>query len=259
MNNIKFNEEGYYVQYLDDGSFEDFNKIIRDEFKEICCGYCNCDIQEVAEIARQFLKRIKGSGRRITTNKRSIGFIGELLYYVFAKYRFPFLKEINPMLNTEENSFKKGFDMLSELDNEVWYSEVKSGEHKALSTKSINALNMQKINSAYDDLNNKLSCNNRNHNYWITAKNKLRLCLDMNDDVKRIAKLLDMDMRTIQLKNKIVVSVIFGRSLEKLDEERIIDRLSKIRENDDKVIIVCIRENTINRTLSIIKELANDE
>ena len=84
MSNIKFNEEGYYIQYLDDATFKDFDKIIKDEFNEICCGYCNCDIQDVAEIASIFLKRV--TSHSPDDNRRGIGFIGELLYYVFAKY-----------------------------------------------------------------------------------------------------------------------------------------------------------------------------
>lgn len=256
MNNINFNEDGYYIQYLDDESFKDFDDIIRNEFTEICCGYCNCDIQDVSEIARIFLKRIKGHSSSDT--RRGVGFIGELLYYAFVKYRFPFLNGINPMLNTEENSFKKGFDMLSETDNEIWYSEVKSGEYNFFKLKSLNSLNLEKINLAYNDLNKKLECSNRNYNYWVTAKNKLRLCLDKASDVDRIAKLLDIDKQTKHIKNKIVVSVIFGKSSEKIDEEKIVNRLNEIRKKDEKVIIVCIREKTIYRTLKIIEELANN-
>ena len=117
---------------------------------------------------------------------------------------------------------------------------------------------IEKINLAYDDINKKLNDNNRNHNYWVTAKLKLRLCLDENEEVKRIAKILDLDMKSKQIKNKIVVSVIFGKSSEKINEKRVADRLKEIRENDEKVIIVCIRENTIKRTLSIIEELSNN-
>ena len=82
--------------------------------------------------------------------------------------------------------------------------------------------------------------------------------MDENEEVKRIAKILDLDMKSKQIKNKIVVSVIFGKSSEKINEKRVADRLKEIRENDEKVIIVCIRENTIKRTLSIIEELSNN-
>ena len=256
MNSDNFCEDGYYIQYLSDSEFENFEQIIKDEFNEICCGYCNCNIQDVKEIAKIFLKRI--NGRFSNDNRRKIGFIGELLYYTFVKYKLPFLKEINPMLNTEENSFKKGFDMLSEFDNEIWYSEVKSGEHKLLSTKSINSLNIEKINLAYDDLRTKLEFENRNSNYWITAKFKLHLCINEQEECEKVAKILDSDMKIKKIKNKIVVSVIFGKSTEKIDESKVINRLKEIRKKDEKVIIVCIRENTINRTISIIEELANN-
>ena len=253
----KFNDKGYYIQYLDDDSFKNFDKLIKDEFNEICCGYCNCDIQDVSDIAKVFLKRV--TSHSVDDNRRGIGFVGELIYYVFAKHKFPFLRALNPLLNTEENNFKKGFDMLSEADNEIWYSEVKSGEYKMISSKSINALNIEKLDLAYADLNEKLDGNNRNTNYWITAKLKVRLCLEEKEEINKIAKLLDSDMKSEHIKNKIIVSVIFGKSSEEISETKVTDKLKRIRINDEKVIIVCIRENTLRRTLSIIEELSNNE
>lgn len=256
MNNIGFNENGYYIQYLDDSEFENFDEIVRESFLEICCGYCNCDTSDVQEIAQEFLKRIGKKSKK--DNRRRVGFIGELLYYIFAKYKFPFLKEINPMLNVEERSYKKGFDMISELDNEIWYSEVKSGEHKSSTSKSINKMNIEKIDNAYSDLNNKLNFSNRNYNYWITAKFKLRNCIEEKDEVKRLAKILNLDKTVKRISNKIVVSVIFGTNPEKINEAKVVEKLNKIRKQDEKVIIVCIRESTLNRTISIIEELADN-
>ncbi len=146
--------------------------------------------------------------------------------------------------------------MLSVKDNEVWYSEVKSGEHKFL--KSINKLNIEKINLAYNDLSEKLSYINRNNNYWITAKMKLNLCLDSSEEIERIGQILSLDMKSQLIKNKIVVSVIFGKSSERIDKTMVEEKLNTIRSTDEKVIIVCIRENTVDRTISIIEELASN-
>lgn len=254
MGEEKFNKEGYYIQYLDDKTFLNFDEIIKKEFVEICCGYCICDYYDVSEIAEEFIRRINGKKE---PESRKVGFIGELLYYVFAKYKFPFLKAINPMFNSEEGSFKKGFDMISEYNDEIWYSEVKSGEYNFLSRKRINDLNVDKLNLAYKDINDKLKDKQRNKNYWITAKMKVMNCVK-DEEIDMILKRLDYDSKSEIIKNKIIVSIIFGKSKEKIDNKRIEKRLSEIREKDERVIIVCIRENTIKRTLNIIKELADN-
>ncbi len=35
MKDVKFNDEGYYIQYLDDAVFKNFDEIIRKQFVEI--------------------------------------------------------------------------------------------------------------------------------------------------------------------------------------------------------------------------------
>lgn len=252
-----FVEKGYYIQYLDDDTFEDFEKIIKEEIVEICCGYCNCDINDVPEIAELFLQRVEKEDSK--DGRHKVGYIGELLYYVFAKYKFPFLTSINPMLNMEEKSFKKGFDMISTNDYTIWYSEVKSGAISFSITPVLNKTNLKKLSAAYSDLTEKLDGENKNKNYWITAKNKLRLCIEEESDVKRLSKILDSDMKVSKVKNKIIVSVIFGKTKEQIDEKKVNRKLQKLREKDENLIIVCIRENTIERTIKVIKGMCCNE
>ena len=66
-------------------------------------------------------------------------------------------------------------------------------------------------------------------------------------------------MRLPKVKNKIIVSVIFGKTIEQIDEKKIVKKLEQFRKKDEKLIIVCIRENTIERTLSIIRGMCNNE
>jgi len=256
MNN-NFNDKGYYIQFLDDKTFENFEKIIKEEIIEICCGYCNCNIYDIPEIAKEFLFRVDKENSK--DNRHKIGYIGELLYYVFAKYKFPFLKPINPMMNLEERSFKKGFDMLSIEDGNIWYSEVKSGEISIPIPTLLNKINIDKLNSAYSDISSKLDGTNKNTNYWTTAKSKLLLCTNDASEISNLAKILDSDMRLPKVKNKIIVSVIFGKTMEQIDEKKIVKKLEQFRKKDEKLIIVCIRENTIERTLNIIRGMCNNE
>lgn len=256
MNNT-FNDKGYYIQILDDKTFENFEKIIKEEIIEICCGYCNCNLYDIPEIAREFLLRVDKEDSK--DNRHKIGYIGELLYYVFAKYKFPFLKSINPMMNLEERSFKKGFDMLSVADGNIWYSEVKSGEISIPIPKLLNKINIDKLNNAYNDISSKLDGTNKNTNYWTTAKSKLRLCTKNESETSNLAKILDSDMRLPKVKNKIIVSVIFGKTIEQIDEKKIVKKLEQFRKKDEKLIIICIRENTIERTLNIIRKMCNNE
>ncbi len=252
----KFDDKGYYIQFLDDETFEDFEKIIKEEIIDICCGYCNCSIYDVPEIANEFLSRVEKDGSK--DYKHKIGYIGELLYYVFSKYKLPFLKTINPMMNLEERSFKKGFDMLSVEDGSIWYSEVKSGEIAIPFPPFLNKLNNEKLNLAYCDISNKLDGKNKNTNYWTTAKAKLCLCVDEHSEIVNLANILSSDMRLPKVKNKIIVSVIFGKTIEQLDEQKIAKKLQNFRKKDEKLIIVCIRESTIERTLNVIRGMCSN-
>ncbi len=256
VENNTFNDKGYYIQFLDDTMFENFEKIISEEIIEICCGYCNCNIYEIPEIANEFLQRVNKKNSK--DNRHKIGYIGELLYYVFAKYKFPFLKSINPMINIEERSFKKGFDMLSVADNTIWYSEVKSGELLLPVPPLLNKMNIEKLSTAYSDISSKLDGQDKNTNYWTTAKAKLCLCTNDTTEIENLAKILDSDMKLSKIKNKIIVSVIFGKTSELINENKVAEKLHNLRKKDENLIIVCIREQTLDRTINVIKELCKN-
>lgn len=108
---------------------------IRNELSSIINGEYSVEtVPEQADYKyalRLFLERY-----RTQSKKTKKGMIGELLAHVLASTILSPFKCISVLKNKEENSIKKGFDIIY-LDNaaqELWYSEVKSGRKRKTHT-----------------------------------------------------------------------------------------------------------------------------
>ena len=79
---------------------------------------------------KEFLLRCQEQGKMESSN-RIKGFMGELLTHLLLRIEDTF-QITSACFNLEERSFKKGFDIIvfDNENNELWITEVKSGEKK---------------------------------------------------------------------------------------------------------------------------------
>ncbi len=108
---------------------EELKLIIRARLAEICHGVAkasrNTTLYSYKQTVRSFLRRY--DPKASDTKK---GMIGELLTHVLFLHYFDAYKPASPNFNLEEESIKKGFDLvlINVNTEEVWFAEVKSGE-----------------------------------------------------------------------------------------------------------------------------------
>jgi len=114
----------YRVNCLSD----DMKDVIRNRLVSICHGEVNndsdIDIFSYKETIKAFLERYSKND-----DNRKKGMIGELLVHIIFEIEGKFVKS-SPFFNLEEKSFKKGYDitLISKANNELWITEIKSGE-----------------------------------------------------------------------------------------------------------------------------------
>lgn len=184
--------------------------------------------------------------------------IGELLTHILIREYLPEFKVNTPFFNMEENSIKKGFDLvlLNTNDNELWITEVKSGEkdtNNQTSDKKIENL----LKKAKNDLNERL--NKSENMLWQNAINGCSISMKNNDDLKNVViELLENyqeETATSLNKNIITSGVLFNST----DEKFSINSLKKVHdawENElffKKIIILAIQESTYQEVITFFK------
>ncbi len=146
----KDTENGVYICYIE--NFSDELKIkIREMLSSIWHGAV--DSQERQQFNyKNTLKRFLERYNPKTPDTKK-GMIGELLSHLLIP-QFIDLNAISIMKNKEENSIRKGFDIVySNNCNSIWYCEVKSGGDTN-NTEDINIKNKQLLNNAKTDIQN---------------------------------------------------------------------------------------------------------
>lgn len=180
---VKFSKKnGYAICYIEDFS-DELQKIIRGRLTAVCFGMSDATsckkIYSYPSTIKEFMSRYDSK----PTNTKK-GLIGELLTHILIAELFPEYTVISPFFNLEERSIKKGFDVIltSVKDNELWITEVKSGElHKGkTSDETMDDL----VSLARSDL--LLRLNGENKSLWLNAINDAKIALDKHDDLKEV-------------------------------------------------------------------------
>ena len=242
---------GYYNYiFVKEEDYEKLKKIINDNLIDLCWGKENREIFNIKDVIDEFIDRF---------DKKSIdqqyGYIGEFIYYIYILQNNNIIKPYSLFFNQEEKSFKKGFDLLGFDGEKFWYSEVKSGSSDE---KNIDSYNLERINTAYNDIKDKLKYKNRNTNYWDTAKTNMCKNEGSKNERARLAKILDTDKKSEKIDNKIITSVIFDKSDLSLSNEKIRKKYEKLRKNEENITLVCIRKKTIDKVINILKEVKKE-
>ncbi|MCB4763506.1 MAG: DUF1837 domain-containing protein [Sulfurovum sp.] len=148
---ISFHEEndnGVYICYIEDFS-DELKEIIREMLSSIWHGAVDAEKLppfSYKNTIKRFLERYNPK-----TPDTKKGMIGELLTHLLIP-KYLDLEAISIMKNKEENSIRKGFDIVySNNEDLVWYCEVKSGGDTN-TTEDINDKNKELLNKAKEDI-----------------------------------------------------------------------------------------------------------
>lgn len=188
----------------------ELQKKIRDELSAIALGAAEVaalpEYNNYRTTLREFLVRYNSKAE--DTQK---GMIGELLSHILIPELFQNLTSLSVLLNKEEQSIKKGFDIIycDIPQSALWYSEVKSG-HKAEKDSSEKA-NHTLVKRAYADLKEKFG--EGRASLWRSALIDVSLTLDASM-AANAKKLLSNDSPLVSPsistdKNAILISVLY--------------------------------------------------
>lgn len=207
---VNIQKNGYSIFFIDNFS-DEIKESLRQYLSCICHGELNvesgADIYSYKNTLKEFCKRYKKKAP-----KQKIGQIGELLTHLminlFLSNKFC---SNSPFFNMEEDSAKKGFDVLLSEKNSsnLWYTEIKSGEKKSTETSD------QKVSQLLDTACHYLkeTFNENNTTLWHNAVNSARCAISDNRvEKKDIIKILQenaghVSNQTFVLSNQNVIFV----------------------------------------------------
>ena len=158
--------------------------------------------------------------------------------------------------NLEENSAKKGFDGLYQMNEEIWLVESKSTqEEDSISHKTT-------IKRAYDGITDQLAGKTKN-DPWETAANHAGAFKSSDSLINKLEKLsTDYTSRNYKLLsecNLIIGSTIIHKntSLGVSDSKKIDDYIGGHQVKNEKVVAMNLSEQDL--FVEIMKEIANDK
>lgn len=188
LNGVQFekSETGSFCFTIEDIS-DDLRGVIRTRLSEICHGAAKASRTSVLYSYKRTLTAFfeKFDTKSADTQK---GMIGELLTHVLLLHFEAEFRAASPFFNMEENSIKKGFDLVlhHKAKSEVWFVEVKAGECGAET--SINKLGSL-LSLAKNDL--KTALDSERYTLWQNALNGANLVIQDSGLKSQIEALLE--------------------------------------------------------------------
>ena len=252
----------YHITSLTDEIKEELRRFL----SVICYGEENVSSGAKAysykNTLKEFLLRCQEQGQTESSN-RIKGFMGELLTHLLFRIEDTF-QITSACFNLEERSFKKGFDIIvfDNENNEIWITEVKSGEKKAGGNASSSIKGL--LNRANNDLVGRLNENNRMlwDNAIHTAKNAMS---SETDEKKAVLKILRTHLdRAVDEEgsssehNVILCGNLFHTLLDKISIDDIQEKYDSICEQDTfkGVLIIATQKNTYQAIYDFLKSEA---
>jgi len=249
--------DGYDIFYVDSLS-EQFKEIIRADLSTICYG-----------------PRLSGSGTKLHTYEKTIkelhkrystkseetqtGMIGELIAHVTIRHNLPELKSISILINPNEMSIKKGFDLNFLKSSELWYGEVKASR----SIKTLDTDNKSLLTKAKASLVTNFGTEELRDSLWLGAINESAIMFN-DDELQPISRLLDeshdeIAERAAKATNVILISVPFHEtSKAEISEKEVIEYLTKLKEEGafNDVALVCVQKSLFKAVEDFMAEEA---
>lgn len=166
---------------------DDLKNVIRQRLSEICHGAAKASRKTVIYSYKSTLTAFldKFDTKPAETQK---GMIGELLTHVLFLHYEDVFRAASPFFNMEEDSIKKGFDLVlhHKTTNEIWFVEVKAGECGVET--SINKLGSL-LSLAKNGL--KTALNSERNTLWQNAVNGASLVIQCSGLKSQIETLLE--------------------------------------------------------------------
>lgn len=249
----------FYIDYFSD----DFKDIIRSQLTSICHGASKASKSKkrynYKNTVRSFIERYEGK-----SDATKIGMMGELLTHIFILQYLTEFNTVSPFFNMEEKSITKGFDVIlfSSSTNEIWITEVKSGElHKG---KDSNGTNKNLLSTAKLDLKKRL--NQNEDTLWDNAINKATLVLENNRDTKdavlsileEIGDGITENQATSKNKNVILVTNLFADLKDEIQVQVLNDfYITTMGEKLFKrLLVLSLQKNTYQKIYQFLKDEA---
>lgn len=203
-------ENDVYICYVEEFSDELKEKII-EMLSSIWHG--SVDAEERPQFTyNQTVKRFLERYEPKTPDTKK-GMIGELLTHLLIP-TYINLNAISIMKNKEENSIRKGFDVVyTDEENSIWYCEVKSGGDTN-NTENINTKNINLIDYAKDDIQSH-SMGNR-ATLWdsvLIDVNSTVFSSERRIDIKQLLDEDHPDTDTRNLDRKVILSSVLYKNL----------------------------------------------
>lgn len=261
MDGINFKpNENYSIIEVETLS-DDIKASIRTHLSSICYGESQAasgrTMFNYRATLTAFLDRYNSKERN-----HQIGMIGELLAHILIVELLPQFKTVSLFFNLEEKQIKKGFDVLlySGTDNDVWITEVKSGElHK---DKNSDQTTKDLLASARLDLKKRLNENEVNH--WTNAIHSARVALGDNTDYKDVVINLLADEGDIVTNKKatsfdnnvFLVSSLFTEADDSVSEETLSAFHQKLLDKPvfKNAILLSIKKSAYSKVVDFFEE-----
>lgn len=210
VNFHKNSENNVYICYIEDFSDELKQTIVK-KLSSIWHGSVDASERQQFNYnttVKRFLERYKTK-----TPDTKKGMIGELLTHLLIPI-YVNLNAISIMKNKEENSIRKGFDIVyTDKDNLIWYCEVKSGGDTN-NTDNIDVKNINLLNRAKEDITEH-SLGNR-ATLWDSVLIDVNSTIFNTERKVDIKKLLDEDhpdSENRNLERNVILSSVLYKSL----------------------------------------------
>lgn len=263
--------EGIKLEKSDTGSLcftlenisDELKDVLRARLSEICHGAAKASRTSVIY---SYKNTLKAFFQKFDTKSADIqkGMIGELLTHtLFLHYEDQF-RAASPFFNMEEDSIKKGFDLVLHHKNtsEIWFVEVKSGECGAET--SINKLG-NLLSLAKNGL--KTALNSKRSTLWQNAVNGASLVIRRSGLKSQIETLLESyNEKAVAGEsvstdyNAILVAVCFcgdqgfvtGAEFERRHTNQ--KTLNEFRD----LMSIAVQKNTIQRVIEFLRSEIED-
>lgn len=257
---ISFHEDsdkGIYICYI-----EDFSDGLKEKIREMLSSiwHGSVDAGERPQFTykntvKRFLERYNPK-----TPDTKKGMIGELLTHLLIP-QYIDLYAISIMKNKEENSIRKGFDVVySDNEDSVWYCEVKSGGDTN-TTEDIDNKNKELLKKAKDDIISH-SMGDR-ATLWDSVLIDVNSTIFSRDKKIDIKKLLDEhhpDTENRDLDRNVILSSVLYKNLDTKISPSIVNRYKSDIDREHifvGLIIFSIQKETYTNIENFLVEESN--
>ena len=241
---------------------ENFGNEFKDKIKEMLSSLWHGAIDSEERPQFNYKNTVKRFLERYNqkTPETKKGIIGELLTHLLIP-QYINLKAISIMKNKEENSIRKGFDIVySNQENSIWYCEVKSGGNTN-NTENIDSKNKELLNRAKTDIQ-KHSLGDR-ATLWDSVLIDVNSTVFESDKKMDIKKLLDEhhpDSENRNLDRNVILSSVLYKNLDtKISSENLKTYKTDIDNENIFVglIVFSIQKETYTKIENFLIEESN--